>query len=95
MECPLRKTEAVDENAFSINDNKGGVALFSFCPCVDYGTQENSPENNENVEVAPEEPIMHFNVVDLAEIVKNIDERISVIGNKVDIMFDHVDLVDE
>ena len=93
---PLRKTEAVDETVFFISDKEGGVALFSFCPCVHYSSyQENTPENNENVEATPEEPIMHSNVVDLAEIVKNIDEKINDIGNKVDIITNHVDLVDE
>ena len=95
MECPLRKTEAVDENGFSINDDEEGVALFSFCPCVDYNSyQENTPENNENVEVI-QESIMHLNVMDLVEIVKNIDEKINDIGNNVDIINNHVDLVDE
>ena len=71
-ECTLRKTEAIDENAFSVNDDEG-VALFSFCPCIDYnlddGTQENTTENDENVEVVLDEPIVYSSVVELTNIV--------------------------
>ena len=62
---------------FSVDKNVQGASLHSCCPCDNCtsheGTQENTPENNENVEVILEEPIVHFSVTDLAENVKNID----------------------
>ena len=85
----------MNENAFSIDDNEGGVALFSFFPCVDHSSyQQNSSENNEYVEVT-QEAIMHSNVADLVEIVKNIDKKTIFIGNKIGIINNHVNLIDE
>ena len=94
----MRKTESVSEKAFLIDENEG-VALLSCCSCFGYSPNNMDSENGSNesevVEVMLGDTTIHSNVNDMTEIVRKIDNKLSIIEDKIDRVNNRVDLLDE